>query len=777
MGGLVVFILWWWFFSLPKPLFDSPYSLVVETKNGELVGALISEDEQWRFPAPDSLPETYIHALLTFEDKRFYHHPGIDPLAVARAVRDNLKEGKVVSGGSTLSMQVARMVRQSSDRSFGAKFVEALMALRLEVAYSKDEILKIYAGHAPFGGNVVGLDAASWRYFGLPPHRLSWVEAATLAVLPNSPSFIHLNRNRELLLKKRNLLLKNLHHAGHFDSLSLALYTEEPLPGPPRPMPNYSPQLIQRINKTANGNGQRFTTTIDLNLQKQLNRLSASHHQLMKHNHIHHLAALVIDIERNEVMAYVGNVPGADPFSPGNQIDLIEAERSTGSILKPFLFAALLSEGELLPTALTLDIPTQFGGYSPQNFSLNYDGAVPAHRALSRSLNVPAVRMLQSYGFEKFHHLLQDCGFTTARRDPAHYGLSLVLGGAEGTLWEIASMYAGMARTLNQYSINSSSYATDAYSEPTFELIDRDGRAFRDHASLRAGAIWHTLAALSEVERPHSEHGWEQSRPLQNIAWKTGTSFGFRDAWSVGLTPGYAVAVWVGNASGEGRPGLTGMEAAAPLMFETFKYLDTEDKWFYPPHDDLQPMHICSKSGFKSGPHCADQISLNAPGRGEESPVCPYHRLIHTDINGEFRVHAGCEDLHKIHSQSWFVLPPAAAHYYAEVSPAYRPLPPFRSDCSGSAGEEMAAIDLIYPRHQPSLQIPIELDGRSEQVVFEAAHQVPGSTLYWHLNDHYLGSTKDFHQMVVNPPPGQYSLTLVDKYGNRLAQQLEIVQR
>jgi len=774
--SLPIFI-WWWFFSLPKPLFDSPYSLVVETEKGELVGALISEDEQWRFPAPDSLPETFIEALLAFEDKRFYHHPGVDPLAIARALRDNLKEGRVVSGGSTISMQLARMVRQSPNRSLRAKFIETLMALRIEAAYTKEEILQIYAGHAPFGGNVVGLDAASWRYFGQSPDQLSWVEAATLAVLPNSPSLIHFSRNRDLLLKKRNLLLKRLHQEGHFDSLSLSLYTEELLPDRPHPMPNHSPQLIQRLKKTTPGNQHRISSTLDLNLQRKVNHLAAEYHQLMKHNHIQHLAVLVIDVNRNEVLAYIGNVPGADPFSPGNQVDLIKAERSTGSILKPFLYAALLSEGEMMPTALTLDIPTQFGGYSPQNFSLKYDGAIPAHRALARSLNVPAVRMLQSYGTEKFHHLLRRHGFSTADKSTGHYGLSLILGGAEGTLWEIASMYAGMARTINDFPILSARYSSSAYDPPAVQLKkSRKGR-LSDHAPLRAGAIWHTLSALTETERPFSEHGWERSRPFEKIAWKTGTSFGFRDAWSVGLTPEYTVAVWVGNASGEGRPGLTGVEAAAPLMFEVFKHLGSEGKWFATPHDDLRPMSICSKSGFKPGPKCREQIEISAPLRGDESPVCPYHQLVHTDLSGEYRVHTGCQNFLKIKTQSHFVLPPAAAQYYAEVNANYRPLPPYRIDCAGSSNRVGTAIDLIYPRHKPSLLIPVELDGNINQVVFEAAHQQPHTTLYWHLNDLYLGSTTEFHQMVVNAPPGQYSLTLVDKYGNRLAQQLEIVQR
>lgn len=773
--AFVAFLIWWLFFLLPGPLFQNTYSFVLEDKNGELLGAVIAEDEQWRFPSPDSLPETYIRALLTFEDKRFYYHPGLDVFAILRAAKQNISSGKIVSGGSTISMQLARMIRGSEKRRVWDKFIEMLMALRLELKFSKDEILLMYASHAPFGGNVVGLEAACWRYFGKSPEDMSWAEGATLAVLPNSPALIHPGRNRERLTDKRNQLLKRLHQNGYFDQLSLELYMEEPLPERPFSLPALSPQLLQLAR--SNHPGQfRFRSSVDRDLQLMVNDKVRAYSAELANNQIQHAAVLVLDLRNNKVLAYTANVPGTDPRKSGSQVDLIQARRSTGSILKPFLYAAMLTGGKLLPQTLVADIPTRYGSFSPQNFDKTFEGAVPADESLSRSLNIPAVRMLQEFGLEKMYRHLNTMGMSTLDQPSGHYGLSLILGGAEGKLWDLASMYASMGNILHEYGPNSSRYRSEPFQMAGFAYDEEIPAVseLTDEALLSAAAIWYTLEALTKVERPFSEAGWRSIATSRKIAWKTGTSFGFRDAWAIGLDTDYVVAVWVGNADGEGRPGLTGIEAAAPLMFRVFGGLPASGEWFYPPHDDFTSITVCRKSGYKAGLNCEAVDTVMVPSMGHLTPSCPYHQLVHLDHSGSYRVNASCVPIQNIRKEHWFVLPPSMAWYYSRNNPSYRKLPPWKPGCN-PGDSELAVIELIYPNYQPRIFIPIELGGKQESVVFEAAHQNRDNALHWHLNDHYLGTTRTFHQMALNPGSGKHRLTLIDDWGNRLSQKFEVV--
>ncbi|TVR83905.1 MAG: penicillin-binding protein 1C [Saprospirales bacterium] len=776
MLALAATLIWWLFFLLPRPLFHNPYSFVLEDQDGGLLGAVIADDEQWRFPSPDSLPATYINALLTFEDKRFYSHPGVDPLAILRAARQNISSGRIVSGGSTISMQLARMIRGSEKRGFGDKFIELLMALRLELKFSKEEILLLYASHAPFGGNVVGLEAAAWRYFGKSPENLSWSGAATLAVLPNSPALIHPGRNRDLLAAKRNQLLKRLHQKGHFDQLTLELYLEEPLPERPFPLPALSPQLLQ-FAKSNHPTQFRIRSSIDRDLQLMVNDKVRTYARELSSNHIEHAAVLVLDLKRNTVLSYTANVPGARPGGSGNQVDLIQSKRSTGSILKPFLYAAMLTEGEILPQTLVADIPTRYGSFSPQNFDKTFKGAVPADEALSRSLNIPAVRMLQEFGLEKMYRYLKAMGMSTLDQPSNHYGLSLMLGGAEGKLWELASMYAALGKILHEFGPHSSRYPAAPFQLADYMLEEesREKGIYTEESLLSAAAIWYTLEAMTRVERPFSETGWQSLTTTRKIAWKTGTSYGYRDAWAIGLDANYVVAVWVGNADGVGRPGLTGIEAAAPLMFQVFGGLPASGEWFHPPFDDFTELAVCRKSGYKAGSHCNEFDTTMVPLKGHLSPSCPYHQLVHVNNLSTHRVNASCVSIQDIHVEKWFVLPPSMAWYYSRNNPVYRNLPPWKSGCNPGESET-AAIELIYPNYQPRLFIPIELGGERESVVFEAAHQVSGSALHWHLNNHYLGTTRNFHQMALQAGKGKHRLTLIDDWGNRLSQQFEVVE-
>ncbi|MBU0764126.1 MAG: transglycosylase domain-containing protein [Bacteroidetes bacterium] len=410
------------YLSLPDPLFDVPVSTVLEDRKGNLLGARIAEDGQWRFPLNQNVPDKFRIALLQFEDRRFYAHPGVDVPALCRAIYLNLKSWKAVSGGSTLTMQVIRLSRRGRPRSISEKLIEMLLAVRLECSFSKKEILAFYASNAPFGGNVVGLDAAAWRYFGRKPDDLSWAESAMLAVLPNSPSLIHPGKNREKLRNKRDRLLKRLRDVGVLDEETFRLALSEPIPERPKPFPRYAFHLLERANREAEQKTTKtcFRSTLDIDLQIKAGEIVNRYQKQYAGNQIHNAAALIIEVETGNVLAYIGNAGNLNDRTNGAQVDIITAERSTGSVLKPFLFAGMLTSGDILPTSLVPDIPTQFGGYMPENYNMGYDGAVPAKRALARSLNIPAIRMLRKYGIPKFIHLLKKTGMTTVNNTAEH---------------------------------------------------------------------------------------------------------------------------------------------------------------------------------------------------------------------------------------------------------------------------------------------------------------------------------------------------------------------
>ncbi|MEL6672460.1 MAG: penicillin-binding protein 1C [Bacteroidota bacterium] len=774
-------------FSLPKPLFQTPYSTVLLDQNTQLLGARIAKDGQWRFPSLDSVPAKFATAIVAFEDKRFYHHPGVDPLATARAIRLNVGRGEVVSGGSTLSMQVIRLARQGQARTFKEKFLEMILATRLEWSYSKEEILNLYASHAPFGGNVVGLEAASWKYFGRKPHALSWAESSMLAVLPNSPSLIHPGRNREALRKKRNALLLKLKENGAMDSLTYASAILEPLPDKPLPLPRYADHLLDKVQQgklsSSAGPNQHFVSTLDKGLQIRAQAIIAQQHERLSEMGIHNAAALVVEVKTGNVLAYVGNT--TDPeYAHQNAVDIIPAPRSSGSILKPFLYAAMLDEGEILPTTLIPDVPSYFGGFSPKNYNRTYQGAVPAHFALAQSLNIPSVHMLNQFGLARFQYQLKRMGLTTLHRPSHEYGLTLILGGAETCLWDLAGSYASMARTLDLYSHYIGQYDPHAFrplnlslansQEPlSYEAFDQ----LEASAPLGAGAIWHTMEAMVEVTRPEAEGYWRNFASSHKIAWKTGTSHGFRDAWSIGCTPDYVVAVWVGNADGEGRPGLVGSRAAAPIMFRLFESLPLSDRWFRQPFDDMAFIGTCRQSGLRGGRFCPEVDTTWVPNAGRKAHACAYHQPIHLDPSAQWRVNSSCVSPLDMVKKTFFMLPPRQAIYYRSQHPQYEDLPPWREDCLVLAENRSGPMQIVYPNRGTQIYVPVELDGRMGRTVFEAVHQDPKATIFWHLDETYVGQTQEFHELGLNPKPGTHWLTLVDQDGQTVSRKFEILPR
>lgn len=724
-------ILLLWLFCLPRNLFKGvPYSTVVVDRHGELLGARVADDGQWRFPPCDSLPEKFVKALIEFEDHRFYSHCGVSIRAIGRAIMQNFRNGRVVSGGSTISMQVIRLSQQKP-RTLWQKIVEMFMATRLELRYSKEEILKMYASHAPFGGNVVGIDAALWRYMGDDGAELSWAEAATLAVLQNAPSLIHLDKNRDALLVKRNRLLARLHENGDISTDDYELAIEEPLIGKPYPMPQYAPHLVEWYHKCEHG--KHSQTNVDLALQRRVEEITNRWSRELRLSGIRDISAVITEVASGEVVAYVGN-SDMSYEREGKWVDVARAPRSSGSILKPLLYAAALQEGTILPSQLLCDVPTNFGGFSPKNFDGSYAGAIQADKALAQSLNIPSVHLLREFGTMRFAQKLKDCGLTSLTRPSEKYGLSLVLGGAEVRLVEIVSCYARMAAC----------YA-DSTAYNTFPL--------RDRIALDA-----TFDAMREVNRP-DQLDWRRVSSVQNVAWKTGTSYGSRDAWAVGVTPKYVVGVWAGNADGSSAPELTGARIAGPILFDLVGVLPFAE-WFDEPKAVCGvKMTICRHSGHLAGRFCADTTSVVLPKNAVKSKHCPYCCEVAVSLDGSRRVADRSEPTEM---RSYFVLHPHMEYYYAKAHQEYIPLPPLK-EVAPNASQMM---HIIYPSPNSAMSLSKQMDGSMGYLICKVAHTDGDAEIFWHIDNDYLGSTTDIHHMKIQPSAGYHRLTIVDNYGN-----------
>ena len=755
-------------FCLPNQLFTKPTSTVITSSNNELLGALIADDGQWRFPHNDTVPEKFKTCLIQFEDELFYQHFGFNPLSIAKAMQQNIKAGKVVRGGSTITQQVIRLSRGNQPRTYLEKIKELILATRLEISLNKDQILALWSSNAPFGGNVVGLDAASWRYFNRKSSQLSWAEAATLAVLPNAPNLIYPGKNQNKLLVKRNRLLQKLQKNNIIDSLTYQLAVLEELPQKAYALPQIAPHLLQRIHKEKKG--EYVATTVDKSLQKQINTIVKNHYQTLSKNEIYNIAVLVLDVKTRKVLSYIGNTPTTSKHQ--KDVDIITKPRSTGSILKPFLYAAMLDNGALLPNTLVADVPTHYGSYHPENFNKNYAGAISAKKALSKSLNVPTVRLLQRFGLQKFHFYLQQMQLKDLKKNADYYGLTLALGGAESNLWDLCKNYAAMAATVNHYTTTSSRYFTNDFIAPTFYQNKNIafGEETREKNIFDAASIYLTFESLKEVNRPNAEENWQFFDSSKQIAWKTGTSFGFRDAWAIGTTKDYVVGVWVGNADGEGRPGLVGVQTAAPILFDVFDKLPNSD-WFEPPFDAMSQIEICSKSGHRATAICNETKMEFVQNAGLQTPPCPYHTLLNVDASERYQVNTSCEKLENIKQKSFFVLPPLMAYYYKSQNPFYKTVPKFRSDCIGQTQNTMR---FIYPSQNSTIFLPKNFDGKKNELILKVAHSNKDAELYWSLNNSFLGSTNTHHEFAITPRIGNFTITVVDNFGNMISEKITI---
>jgi len=726
LAAALLFLCWFLFFSLPATPFRVPYSKVMYSADGYLLNAQVAKDQQWRFPPGAGISPQFEKCILTFEDKGFYRHPGISPSGIGRALLQNIRRRKVVSGGSTITMQTIRLMKQNPPRTFREKILEMMLAVRLEMRYSKKDILALYATHAPFGNNVVGVEAASWRYFGKKTTELSWAENALLAVLPNAPGLLYPGKNHDRLMQKRNRLLAMLLQEKVIDTTTYNLSVAEPVPDKPLPVPNLA---WHYFSSKGSDKGIRYSS-LQYRLQDQCQRMADRYARQNHDNQVQSAAIIISDVHTGKILAYVGNTDAQ--WNPQTSfVDCADAPRSSGSVLKPLLYYESLKAGLIAPRSMLFDVPVSYNHFTPQNYARSYEGLISAHDALVKSLNIPMVGLLQDYGLAKFHARLQRDGFRHLNRSSSHYGLSLILGSGEITLGELNAVYNRWAHSL-----------LDTL-QPAFD----------------PACVYETMETMTQLNRPDENGNWKAFANTQKIAWKTGTSFGNRDAWSVGISADYVVTVWIGNADGTGRPNLTGIGYAAPLLFDLFDALPKSCKWFPNPVAGYGKIVLCSASGYKAGPYCETTDTVSLPLSCEQVAVCPFHHPLTVNEEGTMRVTAAVYDWRRIQQRNYFILPPVVVNYYRSWNPGFRVPPPWHPGVS----EATQHLRIVFPDKTTLLSFS---PTGNMNVHFKAMTETRNTVLYWHVDDTYIGSTTQIHELEYNLPPGEHRLSIVDENGN-----------
>ena len=691
----------------------------------------LTEDEQWHLKVEDDVAENLKEAVLTYEDKNFKTHHGVDFLAIARAFKNNLV-GRKRSGASTITMQVAKL-SSPKKRTYLNKFIEIIQAFKIETKLDKDTILKLYLNNAPYGGNIVGYGTAARMYFRKEPKNLSWSECALLAVLPNSPGAMNVEKNHERLISKRNNLLDKLYEKGKLTEQQLSLAKEEPLPNTRYPFERVAPHLARRLLNTEND--KVIKTTIDYDLQKRMQEIVKSYVGYTHSEGITNAAMLIVENKTRNVKAYIGSQEFMDMENEG-QVDGVIAKRSPGSILKPFLYALSIDEGMIAPESLVQDVPMFFANFSPQNANKKYTGMVEARQALISSLNIPFVHLLDQYGEYKFYYFLKDMlGFD--ENAPEKYGLSLILGTKEFSVEEIAMLYSGLA---NYGSLTSLNY-----------LVKKDSNNNgRSKTMFSKGASYLTLDTLKELVRPGLNNLYRWKDP---ISWKTGTSYGKRDAWACGMTPDYTVIVWVGNFSGKSNENLSGVISGGRLLFNVFEELENSNKRFEEPYYELENIKVDKITGYRIDIDGIETKTIKFPIKAKPLKISPFYKKIYVDDN-DVEIDSRSPDFANSHEKVIMNYPLEVVNYFIrenrDVSEIYH------------TNSKEKSLKILYPTPNLKILLPKDLD--KEQKLIVKIANLKNQDIYWYLDKEFIGIDKSFEKEI-ELGIGEHTLTIMAEDG------------
>ncbi len=747
-----------WTIPLPSRL-DEPPSTVVRFRDGSPAYAFLSPDDKYRIVTdPAAVAPAYLTALLRFEDKRFYLHPGVDPLALARSVRTNLAARRVLTGASTITMQLVRIL-EPRPRTLFSKAVEALRAVQLELLLSKDEILAAYLTFLPFGKNVEGLEAASFAYFGHSARDLAPEEVATLLAVPQLPTRRHPSvRNAPALQEARDAIAAWLAERGVLGGERpaeevLAQVRTTSVPRGFRPLPRHAPHAAWWLR--SRHPGAEIPTTLDRGVQLLVDRrLDAARTELAPLG-IHNGAAVVVDHETAEVLALAGSFDFWDEEN-GGQIPGFAIARSPGSALKPFIYALALDRGLVLPEHLVIDVPTSYGPYAPSNYDGDFAGLVRAEDALSESLNVPFVRLLGQVGVERFAATLRRLGATSLRDDPGYYGLSAAIGAMEVTPLELAGFYTALAQDGGARELR----VVPGKMPPAAEVLS-------------PGAAYLTRRALSRRDRPDFPARRRFSGAPARVHWKTGTSYGHRDAWAAGSGPRHTAVVWLGNFDMTPSVDLVGADAAGPILFDLLEAL--ADRSGPPvvrtrPHD-LKRIEVCAYSGFLPSAACPERREAWALRRRVPTRRCPYHLAADVDLATGLRLNPSCRGGRRYETRSFVVWPADVRRYLTAHHRVLAQPPSLMPGCEPPDGGRAPRI--LSP---PPDQVLVLLPGvaASDQEVPLRADTEAAGRLSWFVDGEFLGTVAPEEELWWTPSPGRHQFLVMDESGRASRRLLKV---
>lgn len=703
----------------PKELVENiNYSQVVLDRRGVILSVFLNDKEEFHLKYDGEIPETLKTAVINYEDKKFYSHLGVDYPRIVKSFFNNLFGGKKM-GASTISMQVVKAL-EPAKRTYFNKLIEIVKAYKLENEFSKEEILKIYLNNAPYGSNIVGYSTAIKMYFNKNVNDLSYAEASLLAVLPNSPGILNLKKNNDKLEAKRNRLLKTLLDRNLIDERQYKFSLLEKFPTKIYYYDKKAPQFsIFLKNKYKD---KIIKSTLDYKLQKKMEQIVFEYSSSMKNIGINNAAVLVLNNKTKEVLAYVASQDFNDKKNNG-EIDGLQAKRAPASLLKPFLFALSIDEGLIVPDSIYPDVPIYFGNFYPKNSNNKFTGMVRIEEALTKSLNIPFVKLLSDYGVDKFYYFLEDNDkYPESSFDK--FGLSLILGTREMRAVDMAKLYMGLA---NYGEISDLKYVLDEEQPKT-------------HKGFSKGASYITLDTLTRVVRPGNENLYTRERP---ISWKTGTSYGMKDAWSVGVSPDYTVLVWLGNFNQKPIFSLSGVETAGNLLFRIFNVVDLHSKTFEKPVNDLKEIEIDEKTGYRKF-YEVESKKVSYPKDAKLLRISPYYKKIFVDENN-IEIDSRNSNFDKRIEKIVIEYPIEVANYYFL-----------------NGVKENKSVKIAYPSQDLKIFVPRDFDGYKKISV--KLYNPNNEFVYWYINESYIGFSNESEKFL-ELDAGEHKLTIVTEDG------------
>jgi penicillin-binding protein 1C len=723
------------------------YSPVVEARDGSVLHVYLAGDQQWRIrtQANEITPEMK-KAIIFKEDRYFYYHPGINAAAVSRAIVNNMFYHRRTSGASTITMQVARML-EPKHRSYLNKFIEMFRALQLELHYSKNEILQMYLGLVPYGSNIQGLKTASLLYFNKSPEQLSLAELTTLSIIPNKPNSLVPGKDNAAIMLERNKWLKRFKEKKLFPVSTIDDAMQEPFTASRHDAPAAAPQFCLRMRKT-NSAQDVIRTTIDATTQLKAENIVGNYIAELKLKNINNAAVLVVDNQTREVRAYIGSPDFRDKFHHG-QVDGVTATRSPGSALKPLLYGLCFDRGLITPQTIIADVPININGYAPENYDLSFRGNISAEDALRNSLNIPAVKMLDKLGTKELIGTMSQAGFGSAWLNRNKLGLSMILGGCGVRLDEMTALYASFANEGNYYPIQFLSDSTQKRSgQKGFQVLSPE-------------ATYLLSSVLLELHRPDLPNISDQAQGIPKIAWKTGTSYGRKDAWSIGYNKHYTIGVWVGNFSGEGVPGLSGAGVATPLLFRLFNAIDRNagDEWLKKP-EGISTRFVCKYSGKLPNDYCTDQLIEEYIPGVSSNERCDHLREVYVSADEQFSYCTRCLPASGYKTKTYPNIAPELAAWYDASHIAYEKVPPHNPACTRTLDGAAPVITsltngktyLIADKEEQTLQLSCSVSNDVQKV-------------YWYVNDHFVSASAPGEKVAVKPDGSVLKISCADDKG------------